>query len=155
MPRHLESTTKLILEDNIKNNFKRKLSLYLSLYFALFEFPFIFCWTWLHEPVSGDGAKLCYYSSRWSSVPNFCSQATQKSYFFWGYKSYVAHCGFTGSELWASFNFSYSTASANLLFKFKNISGASNFAGFLPVYDNIFGSFFPGLIQPPERVFQD
>ena len=80
MPRHLESTTKLILEDNIKNNFKRKLSLYLSLYFALFEFPFIFCWTWLHEP--GDGAKLCYYSSRWSAVPNFCSQATQKSYFF-------------------------------------------------------------------------
>ena len=62
---------------------------------------------------------------------------------------------FTGSELWASFNFSYSTASANLLFNFKNFSGASNFAGFLPVYDNIFGSFFPGLIQPPERVFQD
>ena len=64
MPRHLESTIKLILEDNIKNHFKRKLSLYLSLYFALFEFPFILCWTWLHEPVSGDGAKLCYYSSR-------------------------------------------------------------------------------------------
>ena len=78
-----------------------------------------------------------------------------KNRIFFGYKSYVAHCGFTGSELWASFNFSYSTASANLLFKFKNISGASNFAGFLPVYDNIYGSFFPGLIQPPERVFQD
>ena len=78
-----------------------------------------------------------------------------KNRIFFGYKSYVAHCGFTGSELWASFNFSYRTASANLLFKFKNISGASNFAGFLPVCDNIFGSFFPGLIQPPERVFQD
>ena len=154
MPRHLESTIKLILEDNIKNHFKRKLSLYLSLYFALLEFPFILCWTWLHEPVSGDGVKLCYYSSRWSAVPNFCSQATQKSYRF--YTNHMQHTvAFTGSELWASFNFSYSTASANLLFNFKNISRASNFAGFLPVYDNIFGSFFPGLIQPPERVFQD
>ena len=40
----------------------------------------------------------------------------------------------------------------------SNVSGASNFAGFLPVHDKILATFFlasSSLIQPPERVFQD
>lgn len=59
---------------------------------------------------------------------------------------------FTGSELWASFNFLRAQPQPTF-YLISNISGASNFAGFLPFYDNIFGSFFPGLIPAPRKSF--
>ena len=52
----------------------------------------------------GQRAGLCSSRARWPMVPNFCSQATRKSYYFHT-NHMLGTLDFTGSERRAPFNF--------------------------------------------------